>query len=118
LHPRGWFGFLRNALAAAGLPFVEITRESEWPDGDENIALSTLHSAKGLEFDHVVMIGLNAEVLQHGDDDEDDQLIRLRRLIAMGIGRARRSVVLGYKATDASRLIEFLDPATYDEREL
>jgi superfamily I DNA/RNA helicase len=120
LHPLGggWFGFLRRSLAAAGLPFVDITRESDWPDGEENIALSTLHSAKGLEFDHVVIIGLNAEVLQHGDDDEDDQLIRLRRLVAMGIGRARRSVVLGYKLSDVSRLIDFLDPATYDEREL
>jgi len=33
----------------------------------------------------------------------------------MAIGRARISVVLGYKAGEASRLIEFLDPETYTE---
>lgn len=120
LHPLGggWFDFLRNALAENNLPFAEIARQSEWPEGDENIALSTLHSAKGLEFDHVIIIGLNAEVLQHGDEDDDDKLIRLRRLLAMGVGRARNSVIIGYKDDDASRLVEYLDPATYDENEL
>ena len=117
LHPKGggWFDFTRNALVQAGYAYADITRRSEWPTGDENIALSTLHSAKGLEFDHVIILGLNAETMAHGDDDEDDRLNMHRRLLAMAIGRARISVVLGYKAGEASRLIEFLDPETYTE---
>jgi superfamily I DNA/RNA helicase len=120
LHPKGggWFYATRSALTKAGLPYVEITRQSEWPQGSENIALSTLHSAKGLEFDHVIVIGLNAEVTVHGDEEDDDQLITLRRLLAMGVGRARNSVILGYKAKEASRLISYLDPHSFEEVKL
>ena len=115
LHPLGggWFDETRRRLTAAGLPYVEITRQSEWPQGDENIALSTLHSAKGLEFDHVVMIGLNAEVMTHGDEEDDDQLLTLRKLLAMGIGRARLSVILGYKPGEESHLVDYLDGESY-----
>jgi hypothetical protein len=115
LHPLGgrWLNFVRATFKGAKLPFVEITRESEWPGGDENIALSTIASAKGLEFDHVVMVGLNAELLQHGSDDDDDRLTRLRRLLAMGIGRARQSIIIGYKPTDEPMLVKYMQPATY-----
>ena len=115
LHPLGggWFSETRQRLAGAGLPFVEISRQSEWPQGDENIALSTLHSAKGLEFDHVIMIGLNAEVMTHGDEEDDDQLLTLRKLLAMGIGRARLSVILGYKPGEESHLVDYLDEDSY-----
>jgi superfamily I DNA/RNA helicase len=117
LHPLGgrWFDHTRTALRRARLDFVEITRQSDWPSGHENIALSTLHSAKGLEFDHVIIVGLNAEVMPHGGEEDDDRLAQLRRLLAMGIGRARKSVVLGYKPEDASRLIQYLDSSTYEE---
>lgn len=110
LHPQGggWFDETRRRLRAAGLPFVEIARKSDWPQGTENIGLSTLHSAKGLEFDHVVIVGLNAEVTSHGHDADDDRLITLRRLLAMGIGRARKSVILGYKPGEESKLIDYL----------
>jgi hypothetical protein len=61
------------------------------------------------------LLGLNAETMAHGDDAEDDRLDMHRRLLAMGIGRARTSVVLGYKAGEGARLIDFLDPNTYAE---
>lgn len=117
LHPLGggWFKCIRLKLKAAGLAYTEITRRSEWPAGEENIALSTLHSAKGLEFDHIVIIGLNSRVTRHGKDEDDDQLIKLRRLLAMGIGRARSSVVLGYKQEEISGLIKYLDSAAFQE---
>jgi len=102
-------------LKIAGLPYVEITRESEWPQGEENIALSTLHSAKGLEFDHVFILGLNAEVLPHGEDADDEKLITLRRLLSMGIGRAKKSVILGYSPGDVSKLFDFFNKETYEE---
>lgn len=117
LHPKGGgcFSEVRRHLDFAGLPYVDITRQAEWPNGPENIALSTLHSAKGLEFNHVIMIGMNAEMLSHGADPDDDQFLALRRLLAMGIGRARDSVVLGYKPDNASDLFNFFAPGTYQE---
>ena len=78
------------------------------------MALSTVHSAKGLEFDHVLLPGLNQEVTPHGDEEGDGTLDSLRRLVAMGIGRARNTVTLGYKPGEQSTLIDLIDPTTYD----
>jgi len=61
---------------------------------------------------------LNQEVTIHGAEEGNDQLNMLRRLLAMGIGRARQSVVIGYKPSEASTLIGFLDPDTFEEVEL
>ncbi len=113
LHPFGWFRYIKQQFDRAGLSYVEITQRSEWPTGSENIAFSTLHSSKGLEFDHVFIIGLDAQVTPHGSDDEDDSLITLRRLLAMGISRARISVVLGSKPGSESSLFRLLDSDTY-----
>jgi len=116
LHPLGggWFDYARGAFNKHRLPFVELTRRSEWPEGDENIAFSTIASAKGLEFDHVIMLGLNAQLLQHGPDEGDDRLPRLRRLMAMGIGRARQSVIIGYKPMEEPMLVRYMKPGTFD----
>ena len=120
LQPRGggWFNHLRSVLRQRGLGFCEVTRNRDWPTGREQIALSTIHSAKGLEFDHVLMPGLNQEVTPHGEEDGDGELESLRRLVAMGIGRARKSVMLGYKPGEASTIIDLLDREAYDLREL
>ncbi|QJR14750.1 3'-5' exonuclease [Usitatibacter palustris] len=116
LHPKGggWFDYLRAALSNKGLPFVELTREAEWPKGPENIALSTMHSAKGLEFDHVFILGVNAGSFPEGEfDPADDRQITARKLVAMAVSRARKSVIVGFKADDRSALIDYFDKPTY-----
>jgi superfamily I DNA/RNA helicase len=113
-HDGAWFAYLRERLKSAGLPWAELTRRSVWPTGPEAVALSTMHSAKGLEFDHVVMPGLNGEVTPHGTDDGDAQFDALRRLFAMGLGRARRSVTVGFKPGDPSALLNLLQPGTFE----
>lgn len=115
LQPLGgaWFDYLRSRLAGAGLDSCDLTRSSVWPRGPEQIALCTFHSAKGLEFDHVIILGLNGQVTPHAVDREDVSLDGLRRLVSMGVGRARRSVVIGYKPTDPSTLISMLDSGTF-----
>jgi superfamily I DNA/RNA helicase len=114
LHPLGWFRDLRPRLDGERIPWTSLTREAEWPTGPEQVALSTMHSAKGLEFDHVILLGYNAQVVAHGQEPGDSLLEDHRRLLAMAVGRARKSVVLGYKPSDASALVEFLDPATFE----
>jgi DNA helicase IV len=114
----GWFDFTRAELNRRGLPFVELTRNSTWPRGTEQVGLSTISSAKGLEFDHVLLPGLNQKVTPHGFEEGDAALDRLRRLLAMGIGRARKTVMVGFKADEKSSLIELLDPSTYEMVEL
>lgn len=116
LQPRGgeWFRYARQALQEHNIIFCELTRERDWPTGPELVALSTIHSAKGIEFDHVLLPGLNQKVTPHGDEDGDGTLDSLRRLLAMGIGRARHTVTMGYKPGEQSTLIDLLDPETYD----
>ncbi|WP_084397065.1 3'-5' exonuclease [Hydrogenophaga pseudoflava] len=117
LHAKGgrWFNELKDCLAREELPYVSIARKSDWPEGVENIALSTLHSAKGLEFDHIFILGLNAEVVPVDDESSDipdaEKLNAIRRLVAMGIGRARQTVTIGYKASDAPGVAAFFDDA-------
>jgi superfamily I DNA/RNA helicase len=115
LHPKGgaWFDYLRGRLRAEGVDWCELTRASDWPSGPEQVALCTIHSAKGLEFDHVLLLGLNGQVTPHGDDEGDVTLDALRRLVAMGVGRARQTVTLGYKPDDPSTLLSLLKPDTY-----
>jgi len=116
LKPRGgmWFDYLRSALTSAGIRFVDLTRDRDWPVGPENVALSTMHSAKGLEFDHVFVLGLSESNAPVPDDVEDDSGLQLRRLLAMAVGRARKSVLIGYKSTEASELIRFFKPGTFE----
>jgi superfamily I DNA/RNA helicase len=116
LHPKGggWFDHLRERLRTEGVDWCELTRTSEWPQGPESVALCTIHSAKGLEFDHVFILGLNQQVTPHGTDAGDERLDTLRRLLAMAVGRARRTVTVGYKPSDMSTLVNFIKPDTYE----
>ena len=115
LHPRGggWFNETRRVLRHRSIQFCELTRRSDWPSGPEVVALCTIHSAKGLEFDHVLVPGLSQQVTPHGPTDGDADQDRLRRMLAMAIGRASKSVMVGYKPGEESSLIELLDPSTY-----
>ncbi|WP_278941758.1 UvrD-helicase domain-containing protein [Pseudomonas helleri] len=117
LHPKGWFRGLTPELDRLKLPWVSLTGTTDWPKGSQNIALCTLHSSKGLEFDHIIMLGLDGSVVdvRSPDDDVEDYepSSRFRRLIAMGVGRARKSVILGFKRNDAPDIIRYFGDNLY-----
>lgn len=116
LHPKGggYFDKVRGGLLKRGLDFVEIKQRADWPEGPANIGLSTMHSAKGLEFDHVIAIGLNQVMMEQNLDEDDERMHTWRKLLAMAIGRAKHSVVLGYKPGEGSRLVGYLEAGTYE----
>jgi superfamily I DNA/RNA helicase len=111
----GWFNTLRRKLTDAGYDYCELQGARDWPEGGSNIGLSTLHSAKGLEFDHVFIIGLAQEHAHYGDEENDDRRSALRRLVAMAVGRAKQTVVLGTKPGEELNLIDDIDPSLYNE---
>ncbi|MFQ3894670.1 3'-5' exonuclease [Sphingobium sp. R-7] len=110
-----WFSTVKGQLDANGIQWVDITREQDWPDGDENVALSTFHSAKGLEFDYVFILGFNDENTPYPDEQLDDEVFVLRRLLAVAVARARKEVIVGYKPGAHSRLIQYFGAGTFDQ---
>lgn len=119
LHPKGWFSFLEDELTKAGIEYVSLTKQSEWPKSEVNVALSTLHSAKGLDFDHCFMLGLAVKNLPEGQHAQgDDRFDNACRLLSMAIARARMSVILGYKPGEEPAILANLNSDYYDEIEL
>lgn len=114
----GWFNYLRGELASLGYEYCELQGASVWPENEGNIGLSTLHSAKGLEFDHVFVLGLSSEHASHGDGEDDDQLLTVKRLLSMAAGRARKSLVFGMKAGEEIDVLASIDPELYELVEL
>ena len=107
---------MKTRLSAAKLEFVEVTQKREWPESDVNIALCTLHSAKGLDFDHVFIIGIDQTGLPEGQFDVGDERFEMAcRLLSMAIARARVQVVLGFKPGEEPAILARLDKAAYQE---
>jgi len=62
-----------------------------WEDKDNRVNLMTVHNSKGLEFDAVIIVGLEEGIFPHANSLEDpERLEEERRLCYVGMTRAKR----------------------------
>lgn len=92
-EPAGMEAFLSDVMLITD----QDTKES---DSDEKVTLMTCHAAKGLEFQHVYVVGVEEELLpsamsmSSADDVEEE-----RRLLYVAMTRAKKTCVLTYAKT-------------------
>ena len=80
----------------ATISLMGILEKNEDEVDSNVVSLMTLHAAKGLEFPHVTIVGLEEEILPHRTSIEDDMVEEERRLFYVGITRAQRELTLSY----------------------
>lgn len=79
--------------------------ESDDVDESEKVTLMTLHSAKGLEFPYVFMVGMEDRLFPSGmsiDSEDPDALEEERRLCYVGITRAMEKL---YMSAASQRMV-------------
>jgi DNA polymerase III epsilon subunit-like protein len=106
------FEFMRRCIEGEALRFTEknpgaslgdfldyyaLLTDDDFVGEEEAIRLITLHTAKGLEFDTVIIIGLEQGSLPHYlSIDYPERIEEERRLFYVGLTRASRKVYLTY----------------------
>jgi ATP-dependent DNA helicase Rep len=84
------------AEIVANIMLMDIMERNQEAETTDQVSLMTLHAAKGLEFPHVFLIGLEENILPHQSSIESDNIEEERRLAYVGITRAQRTCTFSY----------------------
>jgi len=82
------------SLLVNHLALIDILERQDEDASDDRVALMTLHAAKGLEFPHVFLVGVEEELLPHRSSIEQGDVTEERRLAYVGLTRAQRTLVM------------------------
>lgn len=102
------------------LVLMDLLEQQAEEEDLDRVQLMTLHAAKGLEFPHTYIIGLEEDLLPHRNSIEADTIEEERRLMYVGITRAKKTLTLTHALrrksggenlpTTPSRFLEELPP--------
>ncbi len=84
------------AELVATMTLMDVLERKEEENTGDRVHLMTLHAAKGLEFPHVFIVGMEEELLPHRNSLDPASIEEERRLAYVGITRAQKSLVLSY----------------------
>ena len=97
----GWVGRLHADSPQQGLIDLMgrlslLTSLDQDKEAGQEVRLMTLHGSKGLEFPHVFMAGVEEDLIPHRNSLEEGAEAEERRLMYVGITRARESLTISY----------------------
>ncbi|MFW5687991.1 MAG: ATP-dependent helicase [Spirochaetota bacterium] len=77
------------------LELIELDRSREQDETpDAKVTLITMHNTKGLEFDRVIVTGLDEGLFPRGGNEDPDEIEEERRLFYVAVTRARDELYL------------------------
>ena len=80
---------------------LEERKRSQHEPTKAAVTLSTIHAAKGLEWDHVYVVGATEGYLPINYAKIDEQIAEEQRLFYVAVTRARKSLTISYSMQDA-----------------
>jgi ATP-dependent DNA helicase Rep len=90
-------GFARQRRVGLAELTQVVSLLSDGEDDDRDaVRLMTLHSAKGLEFRHVFIVGMEDGTLPHASSLDEGRVEEERRLFYVGVTRAKETLSLSY----------------------